>query len=112
MSVFQTKASQPFIPEAGSNLSASVTSGSNFNLTPWRGRFVTIQVDTADAYFSAGAGAVATDVTAPTTSSTNIGFRVRAGSDKDFFVPEGTGNFWLRAISGGTADVVVCPSSR
>lgn len=116
MSVFQTKASQPNVPEAGSNLTASVSTVQNFDLTPWRGRFVTVQVDGANVYLSAGAGVAATDVTAPATSGANIGLIVRDGQDKDFFVPEGTQGsstkYWLRAVSGGTATVTVVPTSR
>ena len=116
MSVFLTKASQPNIPTAGSNLTASVSTVQSFDVTAWRGKFVTIQVDGANVYLSAGAGAAATDVTAPAVSSTDIGFLVRDGSDKDVFIPEGNPGpdikYWIRAISGGTATVTIVPTSR
>jgi hypothetical protein len=116
MSVFQTKASQPNIPEAGTNLSSSVSTVTDFDVTPWRGKFVTIQVSDADTYFSAGPGAAASAVTAPAVSGANIGFLVRSGQDKDFYIPEGNPGgslkYWIRAISGGTAVVTIVPTSR
>ena len=116
--VNEMKAMQPTIPEAGGNLTGSA-SGTvlSLDVTAFRGKFVTIQVDGADTYFSAGTGTAATDVTAPATSSTNIGLKVRDGSDKDVWIPEGTpgpsNKYYIRAITGGTsATVTVVPTSR
>jgi hypothetical protein len=116
MSVFQTKASQPNLPSAGSNLTASVSTVQSFDVTAWRGKYVTIQVDGANAYFAAGVATAAASVTAPATSGANIGFLIRDGQDKDFFIPEGNPGpdqkYWIRAISGGTATVTIVPTSR
>jgi hypothetical protein len=116
MSVYQTKASLPVLPSVPGNLTASVSTVTDFDVTEWRGKFVTVQVSGGAVYLASGVASAAASVTAPATSGANIGFLIRDGEDKDFFIPEGNPGpdqkYWIRAISSGTATVTIVPTSR